>query len=296
METVRIYRLSGLRPSFRTRLREAQMEAARVWTLCRDLHLAARTERTRWPNRDDLQQATKGQFALHSQSVQMICHAFLANVETTRQLRKTNPKMRYPDKDKRYYPLLWPAQAVSRGRGRVVLPMGRGRASLIFPVDLPEHSGACTLVWNDGYELHVTVPSCRAEAASGQAQATVDLGEIHQAAITTNTGTALVISGRGIRSLKRRHNMALGQLLKLRKRCQKGSRRYRKLQAARRKVSARKRRQIRDLRHKGTRQVIAYCQQLGVGNLFIGNPMGSGAVIVDATIISGWPSGNMGRI
>jgi putative transposase len=86
---VRIYRLSGLRPSFRTRLRETQMEAARVWTLCRDLHLAARTERTRWPNRDDLQQATKGRFALHSQSVQMICHAFLANVESTRQLLDT---------------------------------------------------------------------------------------------------------------------------------------------------------------------------------------------------------------
>ena len=274
METVSIYRLVGLRPRYHARLRAAQMEAARVWTLCRDLHLAARTERTRWPNRDDLQQATKGQFALHSQSVQMICHAFLANIGTTRELRKTNPRIRYPYKDKRYYPLYWPAQAVSRARGRVVLPMGRGRRSLVFHVDLPEHSGACKLVWNDGYELHVSVPACLAEAAPGENQATVDLGEIHQAAVTTNTGAALVISGRGIRSLKRRHNMALGQLAKRRKRCQSGSRRYRKLQAARRRVSARKRRQIRDLRHKGTRAVIAFCQEQGVGSLFIGNPNG----------------------
>ena len=102
----------------------------------------------------------------------------------------------------------------------------------------------------------------------------MDLGEIHQAAVTTNTRAALVLSGPGIRSLKRRHNVALGQLAKKRTRCPKGSRRSRKLQAARRKVTARKRRQIRDLRHKGTRRVVAFCQQQGVGSLFIGHPNG----------------------
>jgi putative transposase len=274
METVRIYRLTGLSLCYQARLRLAQAEAARVWTLCRDLHLSARRERSHWPNRDDLQRATKGLFALQANTVQMICHAFLANVETTRQLKPTHPKMRYPYKDKRYYPLSWPAQAVSREHGRVVLPMGRGRQSLIFHVDLPSLIGGCKLVWNDGYELHVTIPAASADERPGKAHATVDLGEIHQAAITTNTGAALVISGRGIRSLKRRHNMALGQLARKRKRCQKGSRRSHKLQAARRKVSARKRRQIRDLRHKGTHQVITLCQQQGVGSLFIGDPDG----------------------
>jgi putative transposase len=152
--------------------------------------------------------------------------------------------------------------------------MGRGRPSLVFKLDLSEQIGACKLVWMDGYELHVSVPSCPAATAPGQAQATVDLGEIHQAAVTTNTGAALVVSGRGIRSLKRRHHMALGQLARKRKRCKPGSRRSRRLWATRRKVSARKRRQIRDLRHKGTRKVIAFCQEQGVGCLFIGNPDG----------------------
>jgi putative transposase len=153
--------------------------------------------------------------------------------------------------------------------------MGRGHPSLIFRLVLPEQIAACRLVWNDGCELHVSVPPSRAEAAPGQAQATVDLGEIHQAAVTATTGAALVLSGRGIRALKRRHNIALGQLAKKRKRCHKGSRRYRKLQAARRRMTARKRRQIRDLRHKGTRAVIAFRQRQGVGSLFIGNPTGA---------------------
>ena len=274
METVRIYRLMGLRPGCRARLRTAQVEAAQVWMLCRDLHRSARQQRTPWPGEHDFQQATKGRFALHSQTIQAIFRAFLGTVDSTRERRTTNPKIRYPYKDIRFYPLLWPAQAVSRERERIVLPMGRGRPSLVFHLEVPEQVGACKLVWNDGYELHVAVPACQAEAIPGSAHATIDLGEIHQAAVTTNTGAALVISGRGIRSLKRRHNRALGQIARKRHRCQKGSRRYRRLQAARCKASARKRRQIRDLRHKGTRAVIRFCQQQGVGSLFIGNPHG----------------------
>lgn len=274
METVYIYPLPALRPSLQRRLYEAQREAARVWIVCRDRHLAARRQHTRWPERDDLQRATKGQFALHSQTVQMICHQFLANVDTARELRQTNRQMRYPYKEKTFYPLFWPAQAVSVERGRIVLPMGRGRRSLVFKLDLPEQIGGCQLVWKDGYELHISVPATPAPESPGAVQAAVDLGEIHQAAVTTNTGAALVVSGRGIRSLKRRHHMALGQLARKRKRCHQGSQRWRKLQRARRQMSARKRRQIRALRHQGTRKVIAFCQQQGVGRLFIGNPDG----------------------
>jgi hypothetical protein len=43
METVRIFPLATLRTGYARRLREARTEAARVWTLCRDLHLAARS-------------------------------------------------------------------------------------------------------------------------------------------------------------------------------------------------------------------------------------------------------------
>ena len=152
--------------------------------------------------------------------------------------------------------------------------MGRGRRSLVFKLDLPERIGGCKLVWKDGYELHVSVLTPPALQAPGGAYATVDLGEIHQAAVTTTTGAALVVSGRGIRSLKCKHHLALGQLDRKRKRCTQGSRRWRKLQRARRQVSARKRRQVRALRHQGTRKVITFCQQHGVGRLFIGNPHG----------------------
>ncbi|HEY7342470.1 MAG TPA: transposase [Ktedonobacterales bacterium] len=221
-----------------------------------------------------MQQATKGQFALYSQTVQMICHKFLTNIDNTQQARNQNKRLRYPYKDKRFYPLYWPAQAVSVEPGRVVLPMGRGRQSLVLHLDLPADTGACTIAWNDGYELHVAITQTRDEEPPGAERAAIDLGEIHQAAVTTSTGVALVVSGRGIRSIKRRRNQALGTIARKRARCKKGSKRWRKLQRARRKVSARTERQVRDLRHKGIRQVVNFCVEQHVGTVYIGNPDG----------------------
>jgi putative transposase len=225
MQTVRIYRLKDLDRRTRARLQAAQMEAAHVWMYCLARHQTARAERTRWPDRDDLQRETKGrQFALHSQSIQMVCHQFLANVETIKQVRRTNPRHRYPYLPKRYMTLSWPAQAVSRQGKRLLLPMGRGRQSFSFHLpDLPEQIGAVSLVWHGGYELHVVIPAAAGTEVRVQAeqavQAAVDLGEIHQAAVTTSTGKGLIVTGRGMRSLKRHYNMTLGRLSRLQSRC-----------------------------------------------------------------------------
>jgi putative transposase len=253
MKTIRLYRLDSLSPYLFRRLKAAQVEAASVWNACCALHKEARTTHTQWPGRNELQKATKGQFALYSQSVQMVVHAFLANVQTTRELRKTQPgmKMKYPWRPKRFYPVHWPAQAVSREHGRVVLPMGRGRSSITLPLDVPQ-----------------------AENAPGSVHAAVDLGEIHLTAVSTNTGASLVVSGRGIRSLKRLRHQQLGKRAKKQARCQKYSRRWKKLQRAKNKMCSRLERRVRDMRHKATRQVIDFCVAQQVGSLFVGNPHG----------------------
>src|SRR2546422_4302882 len=110
MQTVKIYHLNHLSHKQFHRLKAAQMEAARVWNLCCQTHKEARMARLSWPGRDALQKATKGQFALHSQSVQMVVQAFLATIETTRHLRQSHPQMKtkYPWRAKRFYPVKWP--------------------------------------------------------------------------------------------------------------------------------------------------------------------------------------------
>ena len=276
MNTVKIYQLNRLSDTQRERLRDIQAEGARVWNVCMETHKAARLHHDRWPGRNELQKATKGRFGLHSQSIQMIVHAFLANIDTTRQVRRTHPsmRMRYPSKEKRFYPVSWPMQAVSKEHGRVVLPMGRGRQSLVLPLDLPDKSRSCTLVWNHGYELHVCVEVEQRKEAPGTVHATVDLGEIHLAAVTTNTGQAMIVTGRGIRTLKRQRTMQLRSITKKQARCTKHSRRWKKLQHAKHKQCKRAENRIRNQRHQATRKVIDFCVKQNVGSLFIGNPHG----------------------
>src|SRR5690349_4287228 len=121
MQTVRIYRLKRLDRGILLRLRTAQREAARVWMYCLERHRAARSEHTRWPSQVDLQRETKsGQFALHSQSIQLVCQQFLTNVATIKQLRLNNPSHRYPHRFKQYLTVKWPAQAVYREGKRLI--------------------------------------------------------------------------------------------------------------------------------------------------------------------------------
>ncbi len=276
MKTIRIYRLDNLSTSQFKRLKAAQMEAAHVWNCCMEAHKQARLAHTQWPGEQDLRDLVKRRFALHSQSIQAIVRLFVTTIETTRHLRQTHPhmQMKYPWRTKRFYPVSWPAQAVSKEKGRVILPMGKGRKSLVLPLELPENSGACTLVWNNGFELHVCVEVPQVETAPGENHATVDLGEIHLAAVTTNTEQALIVTGRGIRSLKRQRAKQLGQLAKKQSRCKKYSRRWKKLQRTKNKLCWRSARRVRDKRHQATRQIIDFCVEQQVGTLFIGNPHG----------------------
>ncbi|WP_046866846.1 RNA-guided endonuclease InsQ/TnpB family protein [Microvirga massiliensis] len=281
MESVSIHRPKWLPKGQLAALREAQREAAREWMDRVAVHKQARDTRAKWPTRDTLQKFTKGRYKLHSQTIQMIVQQFLANVEATTERRRNDPAsrqwLRYPHREKTFFPLYWPAQAVSYDRcaSHLILPMGRGRKSLVFRVALDFEPGAVKLVWKDGYELHIVRGDVvQAEASPGEHRACVDLGEIHQAAVATDTGAALVICGRGMRSHKRLLSKQLGALARKRARCKRGSRRWKKLQRARRKRSLLARRRIRDLRHKGTRKVIDFCVQQKVGTLFIGDPRG----------------------
>ncbi len=276
MKTIRMYRLDNLSRSQFNRAKAAQMEAAQVWNCCMGTHKQARLDHTQWPVEQDLRDLVKSRFALHSQSIQAIVRMFVTNIATTRQLRQTHPhmQMNYPWRTKRFYPVCWPAQAVSKEKGRVILPMGKGRKSLVLPLDLEDDSGACTLVWNHGFEVHVCIEVAAADQSPGEQRAAVDLGEIHLAAVTTSASHALIVTGRGIRSLKRQRNKQLGHLAKKQSRCKKYSRRWKKLQRAKNKVCQRSERRIRDMRHQATRQVIDFCVEQQVGTLFIGNPHG----------------------
>ena len=72
-------------------IKKSQQEAARVWNDVVAIHTKAREAGQEWPGRNELQRHTKGRYALHSQTVQMVCHQLLANVDATRERRRKEP-------------------------------------------------------------------------------------------------------------------------------------------------------------------------------------------------------------
>lgn len=161
MERIRTLPLKSISQRQAALIRQGQMEAARVWTACRDLYLQALREGKPWPGSSEFHQATKGgRFALHSQTIQQVFRVFDAAVQAVRETRRNGrAEIRYPYRDKRFFPPLWPAQAMGLEDTRIVLPMGRGRPSLVFrrPEWLQEKC-PCKVVWNGvHHELHVTV-------------------------------------------------------------------------------------------------------------------------------------------
>lgn len=275
MQTTKIYRLSYQQTEVFKRLKAAQIESAKVWNECMEAHKECRINQTPWLNQTQLQKLTKGKYELHSQSIQMVCQAFLANIDSTKANRRSGLKnFKYPWRTKRFYPVLWTAQAVKYSDGKLSLPMGRGRKSLSFKLKLDFEPGAISLVWNRGFELHIKEEVELEKQKNTGVKAAIDLGEIHHSAVSTNTGQGLIVSGRGIRSLKRQRNMALAKLSRKQSKCQKYSRKWKKLQAAKNRFCIRNERQIKEYRHQATRQVVEFSKTHDVDTVFIGNPDG----------------------
>ena len=61
-------------------------------------HIASRG--CNWLSAFDLSKKFKGQYNLHSQSIQALAEKLEANVDSARELRKTDPAARYPYRDR----------------------------------------------------------------------------------------------------------------------------------------------------------------------------------------------------
>lgn len=275
MQTTKVYRLPFLLLEVLQRLQASSQESAKVWNTCKDLHKQCRVSRSAWLTLTDLQKHTKGKFELHSQSIQLVCRAFIGNIDSTKENRKHGLKdIKYPWRDKCFYPSYWHGQAVKHQKGKTVLPMGKGRKPIVLPIEIDSNCTIVKLVWNRGFELHVSRDVEVSPRFKSQVTAAIDLGEIHLATVATSNGAGMIVTGRGIRSLKRQRHKQLRQIVRKQSRCQKYSKRWKKLQQIKNKLLLRTERRIKDLRHKATTQVVSFLKAQGVSQLYIGNPDG----------------------
>ena len=250
-------------------------EAGRAWSEMVTFHWRVYRKKGVWLSKHSLQRWAKRRYALHSQSIQALADKLHANFETARQLRRDGDSTaRFPYKRKDYQVVVWKGQAIRVRGGWVVLPNSQGRPPL--RAHLPAHLRTTAirqakLVWRRGeYWLACAVDRLADAPAAGDGLAAVDMGEV-QALAVTDGEEALCISGRALRSVKRWRNKRLGDLARLQSRCQRGSRRSRKLQRAKNRVKAQAQRRLRDLDHKVSRLAVNWLVARSCGTVVIGD-------------------------
>jgi len=255
-------------------------EAGRCWSNMLQAHLASREGK--WLSGVELQAMFKGQYALHSQTIQALAQKLEANIQTARKLRQQEAqngevKTRYPYRDKPYQTVVWKSQAIRCGGGTLRLSNGRGREPLVLK--LPDEYQAADIVkaeltWRaDHYELCLTLDTGEVNPPlkPGDKTVGVDLGEVNIAAVVSDAGQGIVISGRQLRSVKRLRNKRHAAYDQHLSRCQAGSRRWKRLKQRKAQATAKLARQQRDILHKASLQVVEFCVEEEVAHLAVGD-------------------------
>ena len=260
-----------------------RLEAGRCWTDMVQAHVTSRGNK-KWLKCEDIEKQYKGKYTLHSTCVQGLAQKLKANISTARQLRflqkqANQPETaKYPYRDKKFQTVIWKESALRwRPDGRLSLSNQRGTPPLIL--SLPEgyrDTDICKaeLTWRaDHYELCVTIDSGieKKEPKSSGLVAGVDLGEIHIAAVATENGDTLLVSGRALRSSKQLRNKRHADYTSLLSKCKKGAKRYHKLLRSKARASAKCYRQQRDILHKASRHVVNFCAVNHVNVLAVGD-------------------------
>lgn len=272
---VRTYPLH-LSPKQAQRCADIRREAGACWTKTVELARDHYKKTRKWIAEGELKSLLKGQFTLHSQTVQALVEKYIANRETTATLRRQgHTDIKYPYKPKNYQTPTWKRSGIEISGSRIIVKMARGQKPLILPHPVPGIDPLLAeLTWENGtYYLHLTVEQSKPEPIQGERIAAIDLGEIHAVTIT-DASESLVVSGRQIRSVKRYRNKRVSDIQKAMSRSKKGGRKWKKLMRAKHRVQARTEAQLQNLHHQVTAKVRAHCVQCGITKVVIGDPEG----------------------
>jgi IS605 OrfB family transposase len=199
--------------------------------------------------------------------------------------KKDGIRAGFPRRKRALVPVRFRKGSFAIDGSRVRLGVARGAPELWVRLGraVPYPSGSIrsvTLVAEAGrLFLDVTgeVPVVRGEPDPARV-AGIDLGIIHPYAVMTGD-EGLLVSGRAVRAEERLHledtkRRTQKAAAKAPGKGQRGSRRWRRYRAARRRAEARHRRRVRQAQHEAARSVVAWLVEQGVGTVVVGDPKG----------------------
>ncbi|WP_020374168.1 RNA-guided endonuclease InsQ/TnpB family protein [Sulfobacillus thermosulfidooxidans] len=270
--TVFTYRVS-LPPTEWAKASAARRSAGDLWTRLVKIHRFCRKRHWPWPTEAQLKAHFKGRWPLHSQTIQALIEKFFATMDGVRTKRQNgDKKARYPWRFRRYFNPIFKRQALKMQGSHLRLSLGRGREPI--RVRLPDALPTGMRVQAElGYgEIFLTVTRILddpqppvSEKAGG-----LDIGVIHLGVVSDGQ-EALAVSGRGLRSIKQGRAKGLAHLQKKRRRTQSGSRRRKRLNRARHRISQKVERVTRNALHHAANQIVAFCLATGITMLYAGD-------------------------
>ena len=220
------------------------------------------------------------EYPCHAHSVQAIIDDYCGARRAFFSNLKSDPTARPPFKRKWYHTFTWRASGITYKRGKLRLSMGRGnRDALYIKIDKKFHGkvpAEVSLVYNRNthiYEFHATYETRlpqRHKADMGFRVVAVDLGEIHPI-VSFDGLTSEIYNGRYLRSLVQYREKFKATINQLLSRCQRGSRRWKKLKRAKNRTLNNLNKLIRDVRHKITSRFVSACKSKKVETIVIGD-------------------------
>jgi len=254
----------------------ARLEAAALWTRMVRIHARIRRAKWKWPTRAAWERWAKGRFPnLSAQSVQQVVADFCDVLSATTKARKAGVETsRYPWKTKsRYRDVPYTNQDAVIRNGALRLSHGRGGNEALrvtLPRALPGRLVEVTLAYGV-VRLVCEVPEPKSAPLGPLVGC--DLG-VNTLVAATDGETAVLVSGRGAKAIVQYRNKSNAELRSRIDRCQRGSRRRKRLARARYAMADRCARKLRDTLHKATR---------AVANAFPNSPVVVGKPFNDAS-------------
>lgn len=210
---------------------------------------------------------------IHTHSKQALVQQYFEALQSFFSNKQQNKDARPPFRTKKYQTFVWKNTAVKLLEdGTLKLSLGRNSEPLRVPTELPKETEIRTvrLVYDGKYKLHITVALEFEQPSVGQQVCGVDLGI--KRLITAFGGKNVISYHGGQLSAKLRYrNKELAKLQSKQSECQKRSKRWRRLQRAKRSLLKRINNQIRDILHKTTSHFISWCLSNGIGTIAVGD-------------------------
>ncbi|WAM33018.1 RNA-guided endonuclease InsQ/TnpB family protein [Caldicellulosiruptor morganii] len=225
-------------------------------------------------------------FILHSQSKQAAYQqawtnytATLRKIKKAKKKNKNTSKIRLPYRNKKYYKVCFKDSAIGLEGNSLILSNMKGAERIVIgSVRLgikPKYAELLYHADKGRYYVHVVVEIAGRQKDRGQKGnvLAIDPGVIHPMVCFDGKKVA-VYNGGVLNSILRYRNKKLSELQSKISGCQKGSKRWVKLQRAKIKLLRRLSNQIRDVLGKYTSHLIGYCVENGITTIVCGDVKG----------------------